>query len=195
MHASQIRRAPPSLRVLPRVFPAVLIVASVFLQAGWAKAYQAIKGESTLSYHMVHPMHKITGVSRDFLCTVDLSADTVSSRIKVSALISSFDSKNSSRDSHAMEMVQARKYPTVEFASESVKAEGDGYLVAGKLTFHGRTKPVSFHVTPHFQGQKVEITGGFAVKLSDFDVERPSLLFVKTEDKLTIDFDLFAPAD
>jgi len=91
-----------------------------------------------------------------------------------------------------MEMVQARKYPNVEFVSESVKPEGDGYLVAGNLTFHGRTRPISFHVTPHFQEHKVEITGGFDVKLSDFEVERPSLLFVKTEDKLTIRFDLFS---
>ncbi|MDB5048569.1 MAG: hypothetical protein JWO30_1640 [Fibrobacteres bacterium] len=157
-----------------------------------AKSYQAIKGESTLSYHMVHPMHKFTGVSRDFLCQVDLSPDTVSSSIKVSALIGSFDSKNSSRDSHAMEAVQALKYPRVEFASESVKPEGDGYAVAGKLTFHGRVRPVAFHVTPKFPPGKIEITGGFDVKLSDFGVERPRLLFVPVQDKMTISFDLFA---
>jgi polyisoprenoid-binding protein YceI len=157
-----------------------------------AKIYEAIKGESALSYGLVHPMHHITGVSRDFLCKVDLSPDTLSSQIKVIAAISSFDSKNSSRDSHAMEMVQAMKYPNVEFASTAVKPEGDGYLVSGNLTFHGITRPVAFHVTPKSGGGKVEIIGEFAVKLSDFKVERPSLLFVPTEDKLTIRFDLFS---
>jgi polyisoprenoid-binding protein YceI len=173
----------------------LLILPLSLAQAGWSKSYQAIKGESTLSYRLVHPMHKINGVSKDFLCTVDLSPDTVSSIIKVSAAISSFDTKNSSRDSHAMEVLEARKYPKVEFASQSVKPEGDGYLVAGTLTFHGRAKPISFHVTPHFLDRKVEITGGFDVKLSDFEVKRPSLLFVSVEDKVTIRFDLFAPAD
>jgi len=157
-----------------------------------AKTYEAIKGESLLSYGLVHPMHHITGVSRDFQCRVELSPDTVSSQIKVSAAISSFDSKNSSRDSHAMEMVNAMKYPTVDFSSTGVKPEGDGYIVSGNLTFHGITRPVSFHVTPKTAAGKVEILGEFAVKLSDFKVERPSLLFVPTEDKLTIRFDLFA---
>jgi polyisoprenoid-binding protein YceI len=137
-------------------------------------------------------MHHVTGVSRDFLCQVDLSPDTVSSRIKVSAAVSSFDSRNSSRDSHAMEMVEAMKYPKVEFSSEAVKPEGDGYLVSGNLTFHGITRPVSFHVSPKSAGGKVEIIGEFAVKLSDYKVKRPTLLFVPTQDKLTIRFDLFA---
>ena len=180
------------MRMFSGIVRALALFALTAGSAAEAKIYEAIKGESSLSYGLVHPMHHITGVSRDFLCKVDLSPDTVSSQIKVSAAISSFDSKNSSRDSHAMEMVQAMKYPNVEFASTAVKPEGDGYLVSGNLTFHGVTRPVGFHVTPKFAGGKVEIIGEFAVKLSDFKVERPSLLFVPTEDRLTIRFDLFS---
>lgn len=157
-----------------------------------AKTYAAIKGESTLSYHMVHPMHEFTGVSRDVRCKVELSPDTLSSVIEVSAAVSSFDSKNSSRDSHAMEMVQSRKFPRVEFASDSIRAAGDGYLVSGKLTFHGKVRPVGFKVTARNLPGKIEVKGGFEVKLSDFDVERPRLLFVPVEDKISISFDLFA---
>lgn len=178
--------------MFPGILKSMAILALAAGAAAQAKTYEAIKGESSLSYGLVHPMHHITGVSRDFLCQVDLSPDTVSSRIKVSAAVSSFDSKNSSRDSHAMEMVEAMKYPRVEFSSEAVKPEGDGYLVSGNLTFHGITRPVSFHVSPKSAGGKVEIIGEFAVKLSDYKVKRPTLLFVPTQDKLTIRFDLFA---
>ncbi len=160
--------------------------------AAWAKSYQAIKGESTLSYLLVHPMHKITGVSKDFQCQVDLSADTVSSQIKVSAEIRTFDSHNSSRDSHMLEVVDGIKYPRVEFSSQSVKPEKDGYLVTGILNFHGVSKPINFHVTPHFLGGKVEITGAFDIKLTDFKVDRPSLLMVPVHDDLRIGFDLFS---
>ena len=180
------------MRIFSGLARSLAVLALAAGAAAEAKVYEAIKGESSLSYGMVHPMHHITGVSRDFLCKVDLSPDTLSSQIKVSAAISSFDSKNSSRDSHAMEMVEAMKYPNVEFASSAVKPEGDGYLVSGNLTFHGITRPVSFHVTPKSANGKVEILGEFAVKLSDFKVERPTLLFVPTEDKLTIRFDLFS---
>ncbi|MDB5106027.1 MAG: hypothetical protein JWP91_3716 [Fibrobacteres bacterium] len=158
----------------------------------WSKPYHAIKGESTLKYVLIHPMHKVTGVANDFACEVDLSPDTVSSKITVSAPVAAFDSRNSSRDSHMLEVVNAIKYPRVEFASGSVKPEGDGYAVAGTLTFHGVSRPVLFHVTPRFKGDKVEITGGFDIKLSDFKVKRPSLMFVPVKDSLRIEFDLFS---
>jgi polyisoprenoid-binding protein YceI len=167
-----------------------LLLASVL--AAPAKEYRAIKGESTLSYVLVHPMKTVIGVNKDFDCTVDLSSDTVSSVIRVSADVLKFDSGNSSRDSHAMEAVHSRKYPKVVFASGSIKPEGDGYAVAGNLTFHGQTRPVAFHVTPKISGDRIKISGTFDVKLSDFKVERPSLMFVPAKDKLTLRFDLSA---
>jgi polyisoprenoid-binding protein YceI len=165
------------------------------LAAAHAKSYEAIAGESVLGYRLVHPMHKVHGTTRDFKCTVDLTPDTVTSKIHVVADVKTFDSGNSSRDSHAMEVVQARKYPRVEFASDSVAREGAGYRVTGRLTFHGETRPVDFLVTPRITPGKVEIAGGFSIKLSDFKVKRPSLMFISTEDKLTLEFDVFAKLD
>lgn len=174
-----------------RFLPALVLAAACAIPNVCAKTYEAVPGESTLAYRLVHPMHKVHGVTKDFKCTVDLTADTVTSKIHVAADVKTFDSGNSNRDSHAMEVIQARKYPRVEFESDSVKKEGDKYRVAGNLTFHGVTRPVDFLVTPTFTPGKAEITGGFSVKLSDFKVERPSLLFVPTEDKLDIAFDTF----
>ena len=170
--------------------PTALMLA--FALSAMAKEYKAIKGESTLTYVLVHPMHTVKGVNKDIDCTVELSADTVTSVIRVSADVLKFDSGNSNRDSHAMEAVQSRKYPKVTFVSESIRAEGDGYAVAGKLTFHGETRPVAFHVTPKVTADRIGISGTFDVKLSDFKVERPSLMFVPTKDKLTLRFDLSA---
>jgi polyisoprenoid-binding protein YceI len=182
--------ASSTLTAFPLSFALAFALAG--LGAASAKSYQAIKGESTLSYQLVHPMHKITGVSKDFQCVVELSPDTVSSKIQVSAAVSGFDSRNSSRDSHMLEVVEGMKYPRVEFASESVKPEGDGYRVAGTLKFHGVSKPINFHVTPHAQGSKVEITGAFDVSLTEFKVDRPRLLMVPVHDDIRISFDIFS---
>lgn len=174
---------------MPRSCLAILLACAL---SAPAREYKAIKGESSLTYVLVHPLHTVKGVNKDFDCTVDLSADTVTSVIRVSADVLRFDSGNSNRDSHAMEAVQSRKFPKVAFASESIKPEGDGYAVAGNLTFHGVTRPVAFHVTPKVTAERIEISGSFDVKLSDFKVERPSLMFVPVKDKLTLRFDLFA---
>ena len=156
------------------------------------KVYQAIPGESTLTYVIEHPMHKVTGVSRDFLCRVELSPDTLSSRVEVSADVKSFDSGNPNRDDHAMEAIKAYRHPKVAFASDSVRKHGDAYRVFGRLTFAGKTRPVDFEVTDTREGGKVRIAGGFSVKLTDFGVDRPSLLFIPVKDRLDIRFDLFA---
>lgn len=161
----------------------------------FGKEYRALKGESTLSYVLVHPAHTVKGVTRDFDVTVDLAPDTVSSKIAVSAAVKTFDSGNSNRDSHALEAIHGLKYPRVEFVSDSVRTDTGGYRVMGRLTFAGQTRPVAFKVVPTFHKDKVEIKGGFAVKLSDFKVKRPSLLFVPTQDKLTIRFDVFSKLD
>jgi polyisoprenoid-binding protein YceI len=172
-----------------RLIPALLLAAA----AAGAKTYEALPGESTLGYRIVHPMHKVHAVTREFRCTVDLTRDTVTSKIQVSADVKTFDSGNSNRDSHAMEVIQARKFPRVEFVSDSVKKEDGGkYRVFGQLTFHGETHPVEFPVTPTVTPGKVEIAGGFSVKLSDYKVKRPSLMFIPTEDKIDINFDLFS---
>jgi len=179
--------------LIPR---AVLALSALLLVPGaGAKTYEAIRGESSLTYRIVHPMNKVKGVSRDFECAVDIAPDTVSSRIRVSADVGSFKSGNSSRDAHVMRIVDGRKYPRVEFASDSVRSEGDGYMVSGVLAFHGKSRPIRFLVTPKFTDGKVEISGGFVVKLTDFGVPRPSLLFVKSEDELSISFDVFANLD
>jgi polyisoprenoid-binding protein YceI len=186
MRAFSMRSLPSALSILP------LAAALVFPASVAARSYEAIKGESALTYVLKHPAHTVKGVTRDFECAVELSGDTVSSKIRVGAQVKTFDSGNSNRDSHAMEAIHALKYPRVSFESDSVRQDGEGYRVSGKLAFHGVTRPVAFRVKPETVGDRVRITGAFTVKLSDFGVKRPSLMFVKTSDDLSIRFDLFA---
>lgn len=171
-------------------FPALLaLLGATPASAG---SYAAIPGESTLSYLLKHPMHKVRGVSRDFACAVELSPDTASSKVTVSADVRTFDSGNSNRDDHAMEAIKARKFPRVSFASDSVRKAGDAWRVYGRLTFAGKTRPVDFAVSEKKEAGKVRVAGAFSIQLSEFGVKRPSLLFVPTEDKLDIAFDVAA---
>jgi len=161
-------------------------------QAGFAKSYEALRGDSKLTYHLHHPFHEIESVSRDFSCTVDLSDDTTHAKIHVKASVVSFNSGNSSRDSHALEVLDAFKYPAVEFTSDSVRHEEKSYRVFGRLTFHGVTRPINFAVVPEYGKDKVRIKGGFTLKLGDYKVERPSLMMIRTDEDLKIDIDVVA---
>ncbi len=157
-----------------------------------AKTYEALQGKSQLIYTLKHPLHQVIGVSKEFTCTVNLGEDTGRAEIRVKAPVLGFNSGNSNRDAHALETLEAFKYPFVEFASDSVRRDGGRYRVFGNLSFHGVKRPLDFFVVPHFGEGRVRITGTFDVKLTDYKVKRPSLLLMPVEDNLRIQIDVAA---
>jgi len=177
---------------------AVSIILALGLQravAGEMKTFTAIKGESTLNYRLVHPMHVVHGVSQDFRCMVTISSDTSRVHVSVAAKVATFSSGNSNRDSHAMEVLEAIRYPEVTFESDKSVPSGNRseYQVTGQLTFHGVTREISFPVIPRRANHKINVKGGFEINLSDFKVARPALLGIAVKDKLNVSFELWAP--
>jgi polyisoprenoid-binding protein YceI len=98
--------------------------------------------------------------------------------------VMTFDSGNSNRDSHAMEVVESIKYPDVTFASTSVTQHGDSLNVAGKLTFHGVTKDIVMTGATKWSQNKLDVHGNFEVSITAFKIERPSLLMIPVDDEL-----------
>lgn len=71
-------------------------------------------------------------------------------RSSVEAVIdaSSIDTREPKRDEHlrSADFFDVQKYPTLEFRSRQVKAQGDGFEVIGELTLHGVTREVTLAV-------------------------------------------------
>jgi polyisoprenoid-binding protein YceI len=147
------------------------------------------KKESSITYKMVHPLHEIEATSKeaDLQVEVDQSKKEIES-VSAHVDVMTFDSGNSNRDSHAMEVIDAITYPEVTFASSSILSAGDSLKVIGKLTFHGITQDVVFTVLPQWKSDKLEVRGGFVLSLTAFKIERPSLLMIPVEDALRFTF-------
>lgn len=184
--AASIRHFLSALALLPAALAAPRAEAAV---------YEALPGESALTYRIRHPMRTVEGVSKDFVCRVDLAPDTVSSHVVVSADVRSFKSGNSFRDRHAASVIHADQHPQVHFASDSVRSAGGAFRVYGRLTFAGRTRPVDFLVMHEAVNGKVRVSGSFSILLPDYGVEPPSLMTMATEDRLDIRFDVVARDD
>lgn len=58
----------------------------------------------------------------------------------------------------------------------------------GKLTLHGVTKDVTADLQVGLNGDGVDISGSIPVTFSDYDVQAPSLGFVKVDDSGTVEF-------
>lgn len=151
----------------------------------------ADKSVSKVIYAMKHPMHEWEGVSKDVNAVIvyNKSAKTVD-QVVVSLKVDSFDSGNSNRDSHALEVLEGLKFPKVTFVSTKIRPNGNTLVVDGNLTFHGISKPITISVNRNETANKTTFDGKFDVLLSDYKVDRPSLFGVKTEDFINLKFNL-----
>ncbi|MVM39302.1 YceI family protein [Spirosoma sp. HMF3257] len=170
---------------------ASLMLISLLLAATTAsKKLMADKKTSSVTYTMHHPLHTWDAVSHDVNCAImyDEATKTITS-VAVAIKIASFDSKDSNRDSHAMEVLDGIRYPNVTFVSQSIQTGADGTLTAtGKLTFHGVTRPTVLVCTRKGDGNNLIVTGDFAIRMTDFAIEQPSLLGMKADDAIKLKF-------
>lgn len=148
---------------------------------------------SEIRYAMVHPMHSWEAVSKSFQCA--LIWDEAQQQVQAVAVVvpvKSFDSQNANRDSHALEVLEALKYPNVTFSSTRISGEGATRQVEGKLTFHGVTRAIEFPITFKPSGTAVEVTGAFTVLMKDYQIENPTLLGIKTREDIQLQFKVLA---
>jgi len=167
----------------------LLAVLAVVPAPAQARHLKQLKGESSMTYRMVHPLHKIEATSKDV--TYDVEADPGAREFKKVAGtvdVTTFDSGNSNRDSHAMEVIDAIDYPDARFEGTLFTQKGDSIYISGKVTFHGVTRDVTAGALAHWSQEKVTVEGSFALSLEAFKIDRPSLLLVPVEDKLSFDF-------
>jgi len=155
---------------------------SVFFQA---PTYDV--ASSSITYTMKHKLHAWDGTSKQVNVASKWNGDKLE-QISVLAKVSSFNSGLSSRDSHMIEVLDALTLPNITFSSTSIKYNGSEILATGKLQFHGVTKEVQFVVKTRKENNQWVYEGEFPVLLESFNVKRPSLLFVKTDDLMKIRF-------
>jgi polyisoprenoid-binding protein YceI len=155
-----------------------------------SKSAVALKGESSITYRLVHPLHKVESTSNDFVSTLDLDESAkVITAVTARVDVETFNSGNSNRDSHAMEVIDAIQYPEVSFSSTAISQQGDSVHVSGTLLFHGQSGHIVIDGDAQWSPGRLEIRGRFDVRLTDFKIERPSLLLIPVEDKLSFTLD------
>jgi hypothetical protein len=153
----------------------------------FAADHQWVLKQSTLTYHVSHPLHQTDGVSHaargkgichqgqcDFL---------------IAAPVKTFDSGDSNRDLHMIQVTRGAEFPMVvvrtrlpESASESATIQADL-----EIQFAGQTvqyKQVSFEIVT--SGDEKKISGTIPVTLADFKIDPPSLLTLPVKNEIPV---------
>jgi len=147
--------------------------------------------KSTLTYHVSHPLHQSEGVSR--AAKGKGVCHSGQCEFLIAVPVKSFDSGDSNRDLHMMQVVRGAQFPmvTVRFSLPESTISQPGILADLDVEFAGHTahfKQVPFQHT--VQGNEHRITGTIPAKMTGFSIEAPSLLAIPAKDEIPVRVDM-----
>src|ERR1035437_8399778 len=167
-----------------KILPLFLLLALPNL---FAADSQWVLKQSTLTYHVSHPLHQSEGVSHaargkgvchegqcDFLIAVP---------------VKSFDSGDSNRDLHMIQVTRGAEFPMVTVRTRLPEsAAGSATIKADlEIQFAGQTaqyKQVVFEVVR--QGNETRLSGTIPATLTDFKIVPRSLLTLPLKNEIPV---------
>ncbi len=149
---------------------------------------------SFIKYSGNHFLHNWDAQNDEISGLLNIENGTIDN-VGVIAKVKDFNSGNSSLDSNAMRVVEALKYPNVIFRSSLIEQNDDRVYLEGVLEFHGIKQNLKVEGEIESLEDHIKINMDFIIKLSDFEIKRPSLLLRKVEDEILVEINLnFDPA-
>jgi hypothetical protein len=170
-----------------RLLAFLLVTLTAFAQAD----HSWILDQSTLTYHMSHPLHEVDGVSHaakgkgvchagqcDFLLAVP---------------VKSFDSGDSNRDLHMRQATRGAEFPivTVRFRLPEAALAAPTLDCDLEVQFAGNTAHYSHVLFQQvIQGPEHHITGTVPSTVSDFKIDPPSFFTVPIKNEIPVRVDM-----
>ena len=144
---------------------------------------------SKIKYKGDHLLHSWEGINKKvYGLAVYNIEDKIINKLAILVYVRDFDSKNSGRDAHSLEVLEALKYPEVRFYSEKIEIEENQLIITGNFNFHGIQVEKQLIAQLNFEEKKWELFGSFQLTPTDFNIDLPSFLSVKMEDLLEIEY-------
>jgi hypothetical protein len=152
---------------------------------------QWVLGQSTLAYHVSHPLHQTDGISHAARGKGVCHAGQCD--FLIAAPVKSFDSGDSNRDLHMLQATHGAQFPLVSVSVRlPEEALGSATILCDlEIQFAGQTaqyKQVPFQKAT--QGNETRISGTIPATLSDFKIAPPSLLAVPVKNEIPVRVDL-----
>jgi|SRR5579875_252332 hypothetical protein len=146
---------------------------------------------STLTYHVSHPLHHVEGVSHAARGKGECHAGVCNFLAAVP--VKSFDSGDTNRDLHMLQVVRGAQYPLVVVRTQLPESDLKSGSIQANLTvtFAGETAhylQVPFKLVP--EGKDLRVVGTIPAKVSDFKIKPPELLAMPISNNIPVDVDM-----
>ncbi|MGP0073837.1 MAG: YceI family protein [Bryobacteraceae bacterium] len=148
---------------------------------------QWILEESSLTYHVSHPLHQTDGVSHAARGKGVCHAGQCDFLIAVP--VKSFDSGDSNRDLHMLQVTRGAQFPIVSVRTQLREADSASATIHADLEiqFAGQTaqyNQIAFQMAT--QGNQIRISGTIPATLTDFKIDPPSLLALPVKNEIPV---------
>ena len=158
------------------VFPLTLLSGNLNLENGSIKAHTEVFGDSAIE-PAVNTLNADLNIDGNNLESV---------KGVISFQIKDFLSTNSGRDEHMQEMFEMDKYPSISFEILKISKENQNYMVDGVMDVHGVKKSLILPVDIQQDGNTIIMHSDFMVKVTDYGMEPPTLLFLDVRNEVDI---------
>ena len=125
-----------------------------------------------------------------------LTGDKAVKSVDVTIASEKLDCSNGTMNDHMRTALKVGDFPTIEFKVATYdlahSAVGIAGTMLGTLTLGGVKKPIAVAATGTAEGGALHIVGSYDLKMTDYDLKPPTLMFgrIKVGETVTVKFDL-----
>jgi len=167
----------------------ILILIVLFLSLTSAQNYE-IKG-AQVKYYGSHIFGDWIGISNDLNGSIFYDKNNSNHKAELQVALRSLDSRNSNRDSNMLTYTEALDFPEIKFKSIKIIMDGDAVKIEGELSFHGVTNTINSIAKINIL-DGLEVDGTFLINLNDYNIDPPTLMFIRIDDIIKIEYSISA---
>jgi polyisoprenoid-binding protein YceI len=157
----------------------------------------SVAAASRVTYHAVHRLHRVTGISPAIVGKARISPGG-DAQVMIRVTTASFDSGNVNRDAHIKESLEAARFPTIELKAIGNRIQLPDHFPNSvtasftmQLQFHGQTETLVAPVDLVWESpRRLRAACKLDVSLARHGIKAPRLMFIAVEDLIQIEADL-----
>ncbi|HEA23670.1 hypothetical protein LCGC14_2103020 [marine sediment metagenome] len=172
------------------LLPISILVLLMCGTASFAQVYSAQDGNATFKAKM--PLNSYTGESDQLNGTINFETGKVVFTVSVKSI----KTGNEKRDGHMYELLETEKNPDVVFEGKLVddfdldKKSKRTVKVTGDFTLAGTTRQITVPLDLDPMSKGIQLNASWSLLITDYGLERPSLMFIKVNDKHDLSVDV-----
>lgn len=174
----------------------ILLTLLIFPAITVAQSYQTENG--TAVFHSEVPLHTFSGTSEHLTGMISLEDKTIDFYLDLETLRTGIGK----RDRDMRETLETDEYPFAEFLGEltsdfdTTSTDEQAVHAVGNFTIHGVENEIEVEGTLQMTDEGLLLKADWILLLKDYDIEPPSLLFVKVDQEQKIEIEaLLKPVD